>query len=341
MAADAAVARPETGDAAIARGPENRPPRFRADGERHETRRDGRARATRRAPAPGVEIPRIDAGSGERGMRLAIAHAARQLHHGQLGAEDGARRLELPDDGGVLVEALVLQRRRAPGGRDAARRREQILGAIRNAVERAEVAAGRELPLGAPRLVHRALARERDDGIVAGAERLEPMEERLGELDRRHRARADHFAELAKRDEDRLVAHVVGPERDEGLHRLIGIRELHRAQRAGTGHDSLDALAHVLELRGREASAVALGDHGEEAIDFVRSETGFFHALLPLSGHAPQPRSTSTFITGPPARASSMPFWRSSSGMRRLTRGPTGTAPVDARRMASSQSDRA
>src|SRR6185295_1632282 len=119
-------------------------------------------------------------GSGERGMRLAIAHATRQLHHGQLGAEDGARRLELPDDGGVLVEALLLQRRRAPGGRDAARRREQILGAIRNAVERAEVAAGRELPLGATRLVHRALGRERDDGIVAGAERLEPTEERLG-----------------------------------------------------------------------------------------------------------------------------------------------------------------
>ena len=140
-------------------------------------------------------------------MRLAIAHAARQLHHGQLGAEDGARRLELPDDGGVLVEALVLQRRRAPGGRDASGRREQVLGAIRNAVERAEVAAGRKLPLGAPRLLHRALARERDDRIVAGAERLEPMEERLGELDRRHRARADHSAELAKRDEDRLVAH--------------------------------------------------------------------------------------------------------------------------------------
>ena len=74
-------------------------------------------------------------------------------------------------------------------------------------MERAEVAAGRELPLGAPRLLHRALARERDDGIVAGAERLEPMEKRLGELDRRHRARADHSAELAKRDEDRLVAH--------------------------------------------------------------------------------------------------------------------------------------
>jgi hypothetical protein len=28
-------------------------------------------------------------------MRLAIAHAARELDHGELGAEDGARRLEL------------------------------------------------------------------------------------------------------------------------------------------------------------------------------------------------------------------------------------------------------
>src|SRR6185295_10855519 len=74
-----------------------------------------------------------------------------------------------------------------------------------------------------------------------------------------------------------LIIALVGPERDEGLHRLVGIRELHGAQRAGAGHDRLDALAHVFELRGSEASAVALGDHGEEAIDFVRSETRFFH----------------------------------------------------------------
>ena len=150
-------------------------------------------------------------------------------------------------------------------------------------MERAEVAAGRELPLGAPRLVHRALARERDDGIVAGAERLEPMEERLGELDRRHRARADHSAELAKRDEDRLVAHESARNGTKGC---IGSSEFAsftaRSARALVTTASMPC-AHVLELRGSEPSAVALGDHGEEAIDFVRSETGFFHARSDLA----------------------------------------------------------
>lgn len=56
--------------------------------------------------------------------------------------------------------------------------------------------------------------------------------------------------------------------------------------------------------------------------------------------NVPHPRSTSTFMTGPPARTSSIPCWSSSSGMRRLTSGPTATAPVDASRMASSHAAR-
>ena len=52
-------------------------------------------------------------------------------------------------------------------------------------------------------------------------------------------------------------------------------------------------------------------------------------------------RSTSTFITGPPRSACSMPSWSPSSGILWLTSGPTGTAPEAARRIASSQSARA
>src|SRR4030095_8951334 len=51
--------------------------------------------------------------------------------------------------------------------------------------------------------------------------------------------------------------------------------------------------------------------------------------------------STSTFITGPPRSACSMPSWRPSSGILWLTRGRTRSAPRAARRIASSQSARA
>jgi len=52
----------------------------------------------------------------------------------QLRDEDGARVLEPLDHRCVLVEAAVAERRRPPRGRDAAARREEILGAVRNAV---------------------------------------------------------------------------------------------------------------------------------------------------------------------------------------------------------------
>src|SRR3989442_15117642 len=106
-------------------------------------------------------------------MGLTVAHAPGQLDHRELRAEDGARLLELPDHRRIEIEALLAERRRAPRRRDAARRRQQILGAIGDAVERPTVAAGGDLLLGPPRLLHRALARAGDHGIVAGAEPLE------------------------------------------------------------------------------------------------------------------------------------------------------------------------
>src|SRR5262249_56738476 len=58
--ADAAVTRPETADAAVARRRENRAPRPGADGERYKTRRNSRARAARRTAAPCLPPPRLD-----------------------------------------------------------------------------------------------------------------------------------------------------------------------------------------------------------------------------------------------------------------------------------------
>ena len=51
-------------------------------------------------------------------------------------------------------------------------------------------------------------------------------------------------------------------------------------------------------------------------------------------------RSTSTFITGPPRSASSIPSCSPSSGIFRLTSGARVTEPAAARRIASSQSCR-
>src|SRR5262249_11290212 len=63
-----------------------------------------------------------------------------------------------------------------------------------------------------------------------------------------------------------------------------------------------------------------------------------------LAGAAGQPKhhtSTSTFMTGPPPSASSIPPWSASRGIRRLTSAATGTAPEATSRIASSQSARA
>ena len=59
------------------------------------------------------------------------------------------------------------------------------------------------------------------------------------------------------------------------------------------------------------------------------------------AGHPEHQTSTSTFMTGPPPSASSMPRWSASNGIRRLTSGATVTAPEATSRIASSQSARA
>src|SRR5262249_25891165 len=87
-----------------------------------------------------------------------------------------------------------------------------------------------------------------------------------------------------------------------------------------------------------------------EDVDSVDARGGHGGSLLqtpdPLNrgrdgGRAHAERSTSTFITGPPLRACSMPCGKPSRGILWLTSGPTGTAPAAASRMASSQSARA
>jgi hypothetical protein len=139
-------------------------------------------------------------------MRLAIAHAAGELDHGQLGAQHRPRRLELPDHRGVEVEALLPIRRGAPrGGRG--RRGEKILGAVGNAVERPAPAAGGDLALGTPGLSQRVLTHHRDHRVVPGPDPLQPVEIELRQLDGRDLTRPHQLTQLPHRSEQHVGLH--------------------------------------------------------------------------------------------------------------------------------------
>src|SRR5581483_426807 len=98
--------------------------------------------------------------------------------------------------------------RGAPRGGDVARRGEQILGPVRDAVQRAAVVAVRELALGPARLREGALTRDGHHRVVTRAEPFEPLEERLGQRHRRDLPLAHQRGEPPHRREDEpLVAH--------------------------------------------------------------------------------------------------------------------------------------
>src|SRR5262245_3393065 len=120
------------------------------------------------------------------------------------------------------------------------------------------------------------------------------------------------------------VAHDVGESADDQIGGLTRVHRAARALRLVEGHlVGGDALLPPLLARHVEL--------GRASADGNREET---------DREGPH-SSTSTFITAPPLSASSMPSLIRSSGIRRLTSGPRLTAPVAARRMASSQSSRA
>src|SRR5262249_60113780 len=93
----------------------------------------------------------------------------------------------------------MLERRGAPRRRDAAARREQILRAVRDAVQRPAVAPGAELLFRTTRLLQRAIARERDDGVELPADGVQALERVFRERNGRHAAGADVGAELTDR----------------------------------------------------------------------------------------------------------------------------------------------
>src|SRR6185503_15753013 len=59
-------------------------------------------------------------------------------------------------------------------------------------------------------------------------------------------------------------------ERDEAVQRLIGVGQLHSAQRVHLLDDGLDRQAYALELLGGQAVTVAVPDDGESEVCFGR-----------------------------------------------------------------------
>ena len=72
--------------------------------------------------------------------------AERELAGRELRDEHGAGRVQPRHDRGILIEHLRRKRRRAPARRRALRR-DDVLHAVRNAVQQAEIVAGAELPI--------------------------------------------------------------------------------------------------------------------------------------------------------------------------------------------------
>ena len=113
----------------------------------------------RRRPGPGrrsaralFRVPRVPRLPAEPAVPL------RERAHRELGDEHGAGLPQPLDDGGVVVDDLLLKRRRAEGRRDALGG-EQVLGAPGNAVQRTAVPARLDLAVGRRRLLERQVLR--------------------------------------------------------------------------------------------------------------------------------------------------------------------------------------
>ena len=201
MAAHPAVRRAQAGDAAESGGRDDRADRLGTDRERDQARGDGRARSARGAAAPVRGIPRIQARTRERRVRVVVAHAARELDHRELRRENRPGGLEFSNHRGVVSELLVAIRRRAPGRRHLLRR-EEVLRAVRDAVERAAVFSAADLPLRRPGRGERIFSGERHDRVQLSPVRFEPVESFLHERDGRDLARADLRRQPSERGEE-------------------------------------------------------------------------------------------------------------------------------------------
>ena len=121
---------------------------------------------------PLLRVPRIV------GLAAEPVVALRQRAHRELRDEDRAGVAQPLDDGGVVVEDLILKRAGAPRRRDALGR-EQVLRAPGDAVKRPSVSAGADLAIGLRRLRQREILGQRDDAVQLRPVLLQPIEVHL------------------------------------------------------------------------------------------------------------------------------------------------------------------
>src|SRR4029077_8627137 len=155
---DAPEAQAQTRGPAADRGGDDRAEGLGADGKTDEARRRRRARARAGATRSFLDIPRVagapfipDVAIGERAER-------------RLGDEHRTGLSELLHPGRTALGEAPPIGLGPPAGRDA-RRVEKVLGAPGDAMQRAEINAFREKPVGAPRLLARKLRRRHGDAF--------------------------------------------------------------------------------------------------------------------------------------------------------------------------------
>lgn len=210
MTTNPAVGGTKSGDSTVAGRSDDGSERIGTDGERNATCTHSRAGAAGGSTAPGVNIPRVDAGSGERGIWL-IVEAAGQFNQRELADEDRSRVAQPLNDGRILVELLIPERAGAPTRRGT-NRRDQILDSVRDAMKRSAIASGAKFLQREVGFSKRSVAIDRDDRIQPATDRLQPLDEILHEINRCGFPSTEHIREFANWEERVLDSlHMFGP----------------------------------------------------------------------------------------------------------------------------------
>ena len=108
------------------------------------------------------------------------------------------------DDTRVVVQHLILQRRRSPGGL-VTLDRDDVLRAPRDSVQRSLVFARRDFRISLLRLRPRLVVQERHDVIELRVVTMQPLQIHLGQLERRDFLRSDQFREMADGPESHVL----------------------------------------------------------------------------------------------------------------------------------------
>jgi hypothetical protein len=190
--------RTQAGGAALRAGRYDRTERFRAEREADQSRRRRRSGTGGRSARTLLEIPRV------LGASLKPEVALGQCAHRKLGNQDRARLIEPLDHSGVAGRDAILEGLGAPGGRDALGV-EEVLHAVRDAVERAAILPGADLLIGGGRLFERQALGEGHEAQQLGPVLLHAGQVHLCQVGGRHRARADQRCDARDRPEGQLL----------------------------------------------------------------------------------------------------------------------------------------